>query len=138
MANLTLLDIARLNGNDAVIGLIEQNLNAAPEAALWPMRTIRGTSYKTLIRTAFPTVGFRKANEGTAAVKSTYINRLVECFIMAAKLAVDVSVADAHEDGADAAKTLEASGVMGGAMYGMGTQAYYVLLSAGTLMASLA
>jgi len=125
MANITLLDIARLNGNDAVVGLIEQNLNAAPEAANWPMRTIRGTSYKTLVRTAVPTVGFRKGNEGTAAVKSTYINRLVECFILSSKIAVDVAVANAHEDGADAVKVLEASGVMKGAMYGMGTQAYY-------------
>jgi len=125
MANLTLLDIAKMNGNDAVIGLIEENLNAAPEAALWPMKTIKGTSYKTLVRLTNPTVGFRKANEGTAGVKSTYENRTVQCFILSEMLKVDVAVADANEDGADSAKAFEASGFMKGAMYAMGSQAYY-------------
>ncbi len=125
MANLTLLDIAKMNGNDAVVGLIEENLNAAPEAANWPMKTIRGTQYKTLVRLTVPTIGFRKANEGTAGVKSTYENRLVECFILSEQIKIDVAVANANEDGADVAKAFEASGFMKGAMYAMGTQAYY-------------
>ncbi len=125
MANLTLLDIARKNGNDAVVGLIEENKNAVPEVANFPMRTIRGTSYKTLIRSAVPTVGFRQANEGTAGLKSTYVNKLVETFLQSGIIKVDVAVASASEDGPDAVKADEASGVARGAMLTIGTQTYY-------------
>ncbi len=125
MANLTLLDIAKQNGNDALVGLIEENLNVAPEAGRWPVKIIKGTSYKTLIRTTLPTIGFRKANEGTAGVKSTYIQKLVETFILSEILKVDKAVAGAAEDGPESVKTMEADGVMKGAMLTIGTQAYY-------------
>ena len=125
MANLTLLDIARQNGNDALVGLIEENKNAVPEVNRWPMRTIRGTSYKTLIRSAVPTVRFRLANEGTAALKSTYVNKLVETFILSGIIKTDVAVANAAEDGPEVIKAREASGVARGAMLTIGTQAYY-------------
>ena len=55
----TLLDIAKLNGSDTVVGLIEEVITSAPEFAVLPARTIRGTSYNTVSRTAYPSVGFR-------------------------------------------------------------------------------
>ena len=51
MAVITLLDIAKLNGNDAVVGLIEENQTYAPELSVFPARTIKGTQYQTGIRT---------------------------------------------------------------------------------------
>lgn len=125
MANANLLDIAKLNGSDAVVGLIEENLTYAPELAVFPARTIRGTSYKTAIRTSYPSVGFRAANEGVAGGKSDYINKLVECFILSANVTVDKAVASAYEDGADAFKALEASGVMKQALIELGSQIFY-------------
>lgn len=125
MANLTLLDIAKLNGNDQVVGLIEENLSSAPELLTIPGRTIKGTSYTTGIRTGLPTVGFRGANAGVASSKSTFKKSLIECFILASQIQVDKAVADAHEDGAEALKMIEGSGVMQAALKRIGSQVWY-------------
>lgn len=125
MASQTLLDIAKLNGNDMLTGLIEDNLNVAPEFAVVPARTIRGTSYRTVIRTGLPTVGFRDANGSTTASKSSFENRMVEAFILSSLITVDKAVAQAYEDGPEAWQALEASGVMKAAMQKLGTVFYY-------------
>ena len=46
MPQANLLDIAKLTGNDTVVGLIEENQTVAPDVMSFPARTIRGTSYK--------------------------------------------------------------------------------------------
>lgn len=125
MPNATLLDIAKLNGSDQVVGLIEENLAAAPEVANFPARTIRGTSFYTVKRTGFPAVGFRGANEGVAASKSSFDKQLVECFVLAAAVEIDKAVAQAYEDGAAAYEMLEASGVMRAALIATGRQIWY-------------
>lgn len=125
MARLTLLDIAKKNGSDAVVGLIEEVVPAIPELNLFAARTIKGLNYKTLVRTALPTVAFRNANEGTAAVKSTYENRLVETFIMNPRIECDKAVADGDEDGWQAAMAREASGVVTAAGITVAKQIYY-------------
>lgn len=124
-ASLTMLDIAKLNGNDKVVGLIEENVKKAPEVMVFPFRTIRGTSYKTGIRTALPTTAFRSANEGQTPSKSTFAQRLIEAFIFGGQIEVDKAVADAHEDGPQALQALEASGIMESAFRSLGTQIWY-------------
>lgn len=122
----TLLDIAKLNGNDASVGLIEENIRVVPEMQVFPMRSpIRGTSYMTGVRTGVPTVGFRAAGAGSTPVKSTFKKQLVECFIIDAQVIVDKAVADAFEDGAPAYQAIEASGVTQGALRGVGSQIFY-------------
>lgn len=130
-----LLTIAKLNGSDKVAGLIEESQAAHPEisgiiggAAIpnvgWG-RTIRGTQYKTLIRTGLPTVAFRNVNEGASASGSTFENRLVETFVLNPRFEVDKAVADAYEDGWEAFLALEASGQMEAAMRLLASQFYY-------------
>lgn len=125
MSKLTLLDIAKANGSDAVIGLIEENLASAPEMAMFPARTIKGTSFKTLIRTGLPTVGFRNANGGVTASKSTYENKTVETFILSSRIEIDKAILAASEDGPEAVKAREASGVMEAALRWVGGQIWY-------------
>jgi hypothetical protein len=120
-----LLDISRLNGNDAVVGLIEENQTYAPDILALPARTIRGTSYKIGIRKTLPGVSFRTANGGTTYTKSEFENRLVECFILSGNIRADVAVAGAYEDGPEAWKAIEAAGVMRQAMIDLGSQVYY-------------
>jgi len=123
--NLTLLDLAKLNGADPIVGLIEEVATASPEVTLIPARTIRGTSYKTVIRNSRPTVGFRAANEGTDPTKSNFTERLVECFILSARIEVDKAVAKGYEDGAEALQAIEAVGVMRAALSTVGSQTIY-------------
>lgn len=121
----TLLDIAKINGNDRVVGLIEENIKYSPEAMLFPLRTVRGTSYKTGIRTGLPTTGFRNANEGQTPSKSTFTQRLVECYIFGGNVQADVAVAKAYEDGEAAWQMIEASGIMQSALRKLGSQVWY-------------
>lgn len=125
MAKLSLLDIAKLNGNDKIVGLIEENLTYAPEVANFPVRQIRGTSYTTVKRTGFPSVAFRSANEGVAASKSTFAQSLVECYILSSLVEVDKAVGLAHEDGMAALEMIEANGVMKQALIEIGSQIWY-------------
>ncbi|HCE07387.1 MAG TPA: hypothetical protein DEQ40_02070, partial [Oxalobacteraceae bacterium] len=125
MAQITLLDIAKANGHDAIVGLIEANQNTYPEFTLFPARTIKGTSYPTLKRLNYPTAAFRQANKGSAAGVSTYQRDLVECFILDQQLRMDTQVADASEDGAAAELAREASGGMMGVARTIASQIYY-------------
>lgn len=122
---LTMLDLAKVNGSDAVVGLIEENINEAPEAMMFPARTIAGVSFKTLQRTALPGTQFRNVNEGVEPNKSTYANKLVECFYLDAQLEMDVAAAQADEQGEEHVLALEADGQMQSAIQHVGTQVWY-------------
>jgi len=125
MAQNTLLDIVTMNGADGVVGLIEEAHRYHPELEFGAARTIKGTSYKTLVRTAVPVGAFRDANEGAAYVKSTYVNRRFETYIFNPRWKVDKAVADRHEDGALALIGQEAEGIVEGALQGLSKQFYY-------------
>lgn len=124
-ARLTMLDLAKQGGNDAVVGLIEENLEHCPEAKIVPARTIQGTEYKTLHRTGLPSVGFRNLNQGVTASKSTFKQLRVEAFILGGRVEVDQAYLDASEDGEDYVKALEAAGVMKSSLIKLGNQFYY-------------
>lgn len=125
MPQLNMLDIAKLNGNDAVVGLIEEVRTAAPDVMAFPARTIRGVSYKIGVRTALPGVGFRAVNGGTTYTKSEFVNRLIETFVLGGNIRADVAAAGAYEDGPDAWKAIEAAGVMRQSMIKLGQQIFY-------------
>ena len=125
MPYLTLLDVAKANGNDKVVGLIEENLSAAPELQFFPVRTKAGTSFTTLKRTGFPTTGFRAANGGFVPSKSTYAKQLCEMFIFGGAINIDLAVAKAHEDGPAAFEMYEASGIMRSGLITLGKQIWY-------------
>ena len=124
-SNMTLLDLQKLNGHDRVTGLIEENLNTAPEVTIIPSRTIAGTQYKTVVRTGLPTTGFRKGNDGADTSKSKFTERLVECFILDSPIEMDKAIADAYEDGPDSLMSIEAAGVMQSSMLTIGSQTFY-------------
>jgi len=126
MTRPTLLDIAKANGSDAAAGLIDEAAKVHPEITIGEARTIKGINYKTLVRTAVPTgSSFRDANEGVAAVKGTYENRLVECFIFNKRWECDKAVADCYEDGPEAYIALEADAILEGGFQDLSAQFYY-------------
>lgn len=124
-AYLTMLDIAKMTGTDQSVGLVEENLNAAPELEALPARTIKGTSFKTLVRTAYPTTGFRQPNQGVEPTKSTYVNKLFETYYYDGQMEVDKAIADADEQGADHSLALEADGHGRAFMLKAGSQFIY-------------
>lgn len=125
MSHLTALDLAKLNGNDIAIGIIEESLKSCPELANFPARQIKGTSYTTVRRTGRPTVGFRKPNSGVDSTKSTFAKDTHEMFVLSGRVEVDKSIADAYEGGPDALKAEEAVAVGQGALEAVGSQVFY-------------
>lgn len=125
MPRLTLLDIAKLNGADKEVGLIEEIATSAPEIETFPFRTITGTSYPTVTRVSLPTVGFRKANEGVTASKSEFARKLVQAYILGGRVEVDKAVAMAHEEGMEAYEMIEAVGTFKATMIELGSQIWY-------------
>lgn len=124
-ASPTLLDIAKANAADNVVGLIDETIRAHPELAVISARTISGLNYKTLVRVTLPTVAFRDANEGSTPALGTYENRLVETFILNPRWECDKAVADRSEDGPEAYIALEASAILEAAMQHLAEQFYY-------------
>lgn len=121
-----MLDLAKAKDNDPTIGLIEENIQINPEMRVFPARQISGTSYKTLIRTGYPTASFRRGNEGAPLSKSQFENRMTECFIIDSPIAADKAVADAWEpDGAPGWQAIEASGVLEGTTRRVSASIYY-------------
>jgi hypothetical protein len=125
MANLNLLDVAKLNGSDAVVGLIEEIVTVVPELDVFPARTIRGTSYKTVTRTGLPTVGFRSANEGVTPSKSTFTDETIQMYILDAQIEIDSKVADADERGRAHLQALESVGTAKAAAIELAGQIWY-------------
>jgi len=121
----TLLDIAIRNNSDIVVGLIDEASKPYPEFRKGDARTIKGTQYKTRVRTALPDVGFRQANNGVETTKQTVENRLVECFITDASWSIDKAVANASENGPEAVCAEEAESHMEGAIDSVCKQFYY-------------
>lgn len=132
----TLLDMAKRNGRDRAIPLIEETSKWIPEISgkdetgrtlpgVGAVRTIKGINYYTLVRTANPTVAFRDANEGVSVSTSTYENRLTETFILNPRWEADKAIADRSEDGPDAYIADEAMAIMEAAMQLLGRQFFY-------------
>lgn len=124
-AYANLLDLAKKTGSDAVVGLIEQNLLAYPEARLFPSRTITGTSFKTYLRTDYPDPVFRAVNEGTDTKKSTFQNKLVECFFLDGQLQIDEATVGADDNAIASQMTIEADGMTKGILRRLGKQVWY-------------
>jgi hypothetical protein len=123
-AYLNLLDVAKANGSDKVVGLIEEVQSVAPEAQYFPFRTIMGTTFKALVRTALPSGAFRNVNAGGETVKSTYVEKLAQCFFYDLQMEVDEAIAGADEE-RNRLQSHEESGAMMGALQDLGSQIWY-------------
>lgn len=120
MAKITLLEVAKRTGNDQILGLIEESLESAPEIRSLPVRYVPGTSYKTLKRTSFGGGGFRNANEGSATIKSTYEQALVELYFFDAQMEIDEQLVAADPQ----LLRDEGVGAVSGSMINLGQQVF--------------
>jgi hypothetical protein len=136
---MTLLDLAQRTGNDQIIGLVDEAARPIPEVSgvidaggelrslpfVGMGRTIKGTNYKTRVRTALPTIGFLDANQGSQATGGTYETRQVETYVINPWWSAAVAIADRSEDGPQAELLEEADANMQAAIRLLGRQFYY-------------
>lgn len=124
MAQTTLLDLAKLRYSDPVVGLIDENRNAAPELNVIPMRIIPGITFKTSIRTGFATTGFRQVNGGWTPSKSLYDQRTVSCYPFGGVVQIDKALVVQSADTIENLEMAEASSVMQSALLQLGLQIF--------------
>jgi hypothetical protein len=126
MSKITLLDVAKMNGSDAIVGLVEESIAATPEMNVFPVRAVDGTGFKTLVRSGLPTVDFIAASQGIPGSKSTFENKHFDCAVLGGRIEVWKTILDAPENGAPAdIKAVESIGVMEAALRKVGRQIFY-------------
>lgn len=110
MLKANLLDIAKRNGNDATVGIVDFTLQENALLSLLPFRPINGVSFKYGRRVDLPTVGFKGYNEGVAASKSKIDQVVFETKNIGGKSEVDQLLAEADPRGVDAYRQEEDAG----------------------------
>ena len=90
----TTANVVDFRYTEALIGLIKETLANYPELNNFFAVPIEQTTYKTLVQTALPSVGFRADNAGRETQRPTWEARSVECKFLDASWDVDVKVAD--------------------------------------------
>lgn len=125
MAILTLLDIAKRSGSDREIGLIEDVTTFAPEMGALPVRPINGVSFKSTLRTSYPTAAFRAVGGGVTPSKSEYTQKLAECFFVDCQLQIPEELPDSEDRTVGDVLTDEAVGAVRGVGITLGSQLYY-------------
>lgn len=100
MANLTLIDVAKRNGNDAAVPLIESMAQSNALLQQLPFKSITGNSYKVKKRTGLPTAVTRMYNEGIAPTKSLIEDYIYTSYLYNDRSIVDVDLADNSPEGA--------------------------------------
>lgn len=125
-ASVTTLDLAKLrNSADGGFHLIDGVGKDAPEVALFPASVIAGTDYDVTLVTSYPTVGFRKLNQGMTPSKATFETRKYQAMIIDALVTVDRAAANGHDKGVAHLQSVYSMLTAKGAMLAMGSQMFY-------------
>lgn len=121
----TTTDILKVNNSEQFIGLVDSVVPSYPLINALFASPIKGYTYKTLIRTALPSVDFRADNTGAENTTGTYSNETVTCYYMDASWVMDKKVAAGCEWGIDAALALEAQDHLQAAFKAIESQIFY-------------
>ena len=123
---MTLLDLAKLRGNDLAVGLIEENRLVAPESTIIPARTIAGFNYRTVTRRKVaPQLGFLNVGDAYPTGVDQFDNDLHQCFLLGQLCQVAKATLKVSGDSIEALQALDASRVLRDALLTIGSQTYY-------------
>jgi hypothetical protein len=89
---LTLLDLAKRQNSDQLVGLVEDVVTASPEFRVFPAKPQAGTTYNVTRRTGLPGGGFRSANQGVDPGKSKYKQEVKSMCFLDAHIEVDEAI----------------------------------------------
>ena len=76
---LTSADIIAFNTSEEILGVILEASKMIPEMDFFAASPVASTYYKTMVRTALPTAGFRGVGAGRVRDKGTLTQRIVQC-----------------------------------------------------------
>lgn len=91
---LTSADVVAINSSESMVGIIHEISNQIPELGFYAASPVSKTSYKTLVRTALPSAGFRAINAGRDRNVGTVVARTVDCKFLDASWDADRAALD--------------------------------------------
>jgi len=124
MSMLTMLEIARREASDDLVGIIEEVTTAAPEMRVLPGDVRIGTSYKIASRVTQPSNSFASAGGGWTPSASSYGSKLVQFYNFGGVLHVPKSIAMADDRGVADVLQSEVFGSLQNGMINLGSQLY--------------
>lgn len=126
MPQMTLLDLAKLRGNDGVVGLIEENRLVAPEVNIIPTRVIPGFSFRTVTRKKLASAAkFVNVNEAYPTSKDEFEQNIVQCYLVAHLAKVAKAMIQVSGDVVENLQALDASRIVRDAFLTIGKQTFY-------------
>lgn len=125
IARMTAADVLAVNNSEELVGMINQVIQSIPELQVMYATPITKTSYKTLVKTADPSVGFRSVNSGRETQKATLTTRDVDCYFLDASWDIDEAAARACEWGVAAAQAIQAQAHLAAAFKAIASQTWY-------------
>jgi len=125
MTKLTLLDLAKRKGNDAIVGIVDATVQRNALLSLLPFRGINGVSFKFARRRSLPSVSFKGYNQGVDATKSAIDQILIETKNIGGRSEIDKLLADADPRGVNALRAEEDSGFAAAMGNLMNLKAFY-------------
>ena len=123
--SLNMLDLISNQGNDALIGLVEDVVLYAPEFSQIPVTVKSGVTYKIVKRTALPPSSFRQVNQGIGTSKSAYKQEVKEMFPVDCLINVDELIVKGDDESAGDMLTKEAQGALQSVIILLGSQVWY-------------
>ena len=82
-------DVVAINSSESIVGVIHELSKQLPELGFFAASPVTKTSYKTVVRTALPTAGFRAINTGRTRDVGTLVARTVDCKFLDASWSAD-------------------------------------------------
>ena len=105
--------------------MIDEAAKLCPEFSTLGWKSVPGYTYKSLVKTANPTVTFRDVNTGATSTKGTYDNRDISLKVLNGRWECDKAIADACTDGSDVYMAREALATMQGSILTACKQLWY-------------
>ena len=129
MAQLTTSDILKINASEELGGLIDECVKSNPEIAYFAASPITRNSYKTLVATALPSVGFRSPGNWRTFSDGTLDYRTVDCKYLDASWVVEKALAEQADWGAAMVCAYQAQSHLNAAFFLLAQETWYGTLA---------
>jgi hypothetical protein len=121
----TSLDVLKINNSEEIIGAIDDAIKTVPELQYFEASPVIRNSYKTLVVTGLPKVGFRTPGTFAKHLASVLAARDTSCAHLDASWSIDDALATQSDWGKEKAYAIETMTHMRAALFTLSRQIWY-------------
>lgn len=125
MAIMTSADVLKINNSEELIGVIDEVIQTIPELGFFAASPVVRNSYKTLVVSGLPTVGFRAPGSARTFSTATLANKTVDCKYLDASWILEAAVATMSDWGKEVAIAIQQQAHLKAALFGVAKQTWY-------------